>query len=197
MTTFRAVQSQLDRVWRRVQMAVANVKILATNDSGPIHQVQIRGFANEVIDNVKVAQLYGFSSHAQPGSDAVAVFNAGDRSAGMIVATNNQKARLRNLKPGEVAIYTDEGDSVIMQRGKIVQVNCGAQVIVTTPLVTVNANQKVRMVTPRLEVTGDIIDHCDTQSHTAANMRTIYNTHTHPGIQSGSANTGQPNQPQE
>lgn len=55
---------------------------------------------------------------------------------------------------------------------------------------------KVRMECPRLEVTGDIIDHCDQQGHTAQDMRSIYNSHTHPNVQSGPANTGVPNQQQ-
>jgi len=103
---------------------------------------------------------------------------------------------MRNIQPGEVALYTDEGDYVKLARGKIVEVQSGTELRVTAPLVTINATNKVRMVTPRLEVTGDIIDHCDTQSHTAANMRQIYNTHTHPNVQSGPANTGVPNQQQ-
>jgi hypothetical protein len=36
------------------------------------------------------------------------------------------------------------------------------------------------MVTPLLEVTGDIIDNAATNPHTMAQMRSIYNTHTHP-----------------
>jgi len=188
--------SVTDRLYRRIQMMVAPTTITATNDTGPVHRVQVKVTPRETIDDVPVLQLYGVTSHAQPGSNGLALFCAGDRSNPVIIATGNQAARMRNIQPGEVALYTDEGDYVKLARGKIVEVQSGSELRVTAPLVTINATNKVRMVTPRLEVTGDIIDHCDTQSHTAANMRQIYNTHTHPNVQSGPANTGVPNQQQ-
>jgi phage gp45-like len=116
-----------------------------------------------------------------PGTDAVAVFASGDRSNGVIIATGNQKYRLRNLKPGEVALYDNAGNIVKLAAGGNLEITCPT---------------KVRVVTPRLEVTGDIIDHCDEQDHTDADMRTIYNSHTHRGVQPGSGNSGIPNQPQ-
>jgi phage baseplate assembly protein V len=176
-------------------MAVAAVKITATDDSGSVHRAQVRGFPPETIDNMAVLQIYGLASHAMPGTDAVALFASGDRSNGVIIATGNQQFRLRHLKPGEVALYTDEGDKLVFERGRLVEIVSGAELRITVPLVTINASTKVRMVTPRLEVTGDIIDHCDTQPHTAANERAIYNSHTHGNVQSGPAHTAIPDQP--
>jgi phage gp45-like len=93
------------------------VTITATDDKGPVHRVQgrVRG-TPETIDNMQVVQLYGVASHAPVGSDALAVFGNGDRSNSVIVATANQKARPRNQKPGEVTIFTDEGDTISLQR---------------------------------------------------------------------------------
>lgn len=173
--------SVADRLYRRVQMMLAPVKITATDDTGPVHRAQVRAMAPEQIDNVAVLQLYGVASHAMPGSDAMALFVSGDRSNAVIVATNNQGARMRNLKPGEVALYTDEGDYVKLSRGKIIEVNC---------------QTKVRLVTPRLEVTGDIIDHCDDQPHTVQNMRDIYNEHEHGDVEPGGGTTSPPTVPQ-
>ena len=83
----------------------ADGKITATDDSGPIHRAQVRGFPMETIDNMPVLQIYGLASHAMPGSDAMAIFASGDRSNGVIIATGNQQYRLRALKSGEVALY--------------------------------------------------------------------------------------------
>jgi phage gp45-like len=173
--------SVADRLYRRVMMMLAPVKITATDDTGPVHRVQVRAMAPEQIDNVAVLQLYGLSSHAMVGSDAMALFVSGDRSNAVIVATGNQAARMRNLKSGEVALYTDEGDFVKLSRGRIIEVNCGT---------------KVRLVTPRLEVTGDIIDHCDEQPHTVKDMRDIYNVHTHGDVQNGGGTTSPPSPPE-
>ena len=177
------------RLYRRVMMAVMPMKITATDDSGPVHRVQVRGFPPETIDAMPVLQLYGVASHAMPGSDAMALFASGDRSNGVIVATGNQQYRLRGLNPGEVALYDNAGN--------IVRLASGGNIAITCPgpgNVTLTCPTKVRMVTPRLEVTGDIIDHCDDQQHTAANMREIYNTHTHGDVQNGGGHTAIPDQ---
>lgn len=140
--------SVADRLYRRVMMMLAPVKITATDDTGPVHRVQVRAMAPEQIDNVAVLQLYGLASHAMTGSDAMALFVSGDRSNAVIVATNNQGARMRNLKSGEVALYTDEGDSVLLSRGKIIAVKCGTKVSIDCPLVEMTGD---------LHVTGEIV----------------------------------------
>ena len=172
--------SAVDRLYRRVLMHTAAVTISSTDDSGPVHKVQgkVRG-TPETIDNLQTLNLFGFASHAPVGSDALVIFGNGDRSNGAIVATANQKARPRGQKPGEVTIHTDDGTTIVLQKGGTI---------------VINAATKVRIVTPRLEVTGDVIDHCDQQPHTNADMRSIYNSHTHGGVQSGGGHTAVPDQ---
>jgi phage baseplate assembly protein V len=188
-----------DRLYRRVQMATASVTISATNDEGPVHLAQgkVRG-TPETIDNLQTLNLYGFASHAPVGSDALVIFGNGDRSNGAIVATANQKARPRKQKAGEVTIFTDEGDAIALRRDHniVVSTTDGTVTVEGAKLVIIKSSEKVRIETPRLEVTGDIIDHCDDQSHTAQNMREIYNTHTHGAVQTGGAHTAIPDQPQ-
>jgi hypothetical protein len=126
--------SNTDRLYRRILMTTASSVITATNDDGPVHKVQVRVTPRETIDDVPVVQLYGVASHAPAGSDAHLLFVTGDRSKGVAVATNNQKARLRNLAPGEVALYSDEGDSIRLSRGKTVALNAGNVLQFTSPL---------------------------------------------------------------
>jgi phage gp45-like len=166
---------------RRHLMASGHAIITATNDEGGVHKAQVRPTQRELIDDVPVVQIYGFSGHAPVGSEAQMVCVTGDRSKSVVVGTNNPDARLRNLKPGEVGIYDDQGTTIILKQDKTIEIV---------------AATKVRIVTPRLEVTGDIIDHCDDQQHTAQNMRQIYNTHTHGDVQNGGGHTAIPDQPQ-
>jgi phage baseplate assembly protein V len=145
--------SEVERLWRRVRMMVAPVKITATNDTGPVHRVQARAMAPETIDNLPVLQIYGLASHAAAGSDAVAIFIAGDRSNGMIVATGNQQFRLRGLQAGEVALYTDEGDVVKLARGRVVQITTGTKLEIVAPTVTITGKDGGKAV---VNLTGDI-----------------------------------------
>ena len=190
--------SVTDRLYRRILMASAGITITATNDDGPVHLVQgqVRG-TPETIDNLQVVQHYGLAVHAPVGSDAFVTFGNGDRSNGVVHATANQKARPRGQQPGEVSLFTDEGDMISLRRNhNIVITTPGTVTFSGATTVIIQASGKVRIETPRLEVTGDVIDHCDTQNHTAANMRSIYNTHTHGGVQGGSSHTAVPDQMQ-
>lgn len=135
--------TETERLYRRVQMMVAPVKITATDDSGPVHRLQMRVTPVETIDNVPSLHLYGVSAHAPAGSDGTAVFLTGDRSSAVVVATNNQAARLRGLKPGEVALYTDEGDYVKLMRGRIVEIKVGTRIRIECPLVELTGDLHV------------------------------------------------------
>lgn len=165
----QSLQNQIERLHRKILMASAPVKITATDDSGPIHRAQV--YVNgtpETIDDVAVMQIYGLASHALPGTDATAMFVNGQRSNAVIIATGNQKYRLRGLQAGEVALYTDEGDYVRLNRGKIVEIKAQEHCVITTKVatikaedgceietktVTVKASDKMRVEAPRLECT--------------------------------------------
>ena len=162
--------SATNRLYRRVMMAVGVMKITATDDSGPVHRAQVRGFPMETIDAMPVMQIYGLASHAAPGSDAVAVFASGDRSNGVIIATGNQQYRLRSLKPGEVALHDNAGTVIKLAAGGNIEITSSA---------------KVRIVTPRLEVTGDIVAGCDGAKVSVLN-------HVHQNTQPGSGLSGVP-----
>lgn len=139
--------SVTDRLYRRILMTTAGITISSTDDAGPVHKVQgkVRG-TPETIDNLQVVQLYGFAGHAPVGSDGLVIFGNGDRSNGVVMATANQKARPRNQKPGEVTIFTDEGDSIAFKRDHIV--------IVTSKTVTINAETAININSPQVTIAG-------------------------------------------
>jgi len=63
-------------------------------------------------------------------------------------------------------------------------------VTINAPTAVVNSSTNVTMNTPLLKVSGDIIDNSATNTHTMAQMRSLYNSHTHSDPQGG--NTGTP-----
>lgn len=54
--------------------------------------------------------------------------------------------------------------------------------------VTVTASEKIRLDTPRLEVTGDVVDNCDSNGASLKTLREAHNGHDHvlKDVQSGS-----------
>ncbi len=119
----------------------------------------------------------------------------GKTSHGIIVATEHGSYRVKSLKSGECGIYDDLGQSIILTRGGIV-VNGGGKPITftNTPSITLDTPQVTATgninVAQNLVAQGNI---SDLGSHSMANMRTVYNGHTHTDPQAGSTST--PSQP--
>jgi phage baseplate assembly protein V len=144
--------SVADRLYRRVMNMVATVKITATDDTGPVHRAQVRGFPPETIDNMPVLQIYGLASHAMPGSDATALFTSGDRSNGTIIATGNQQYRLRNLKSGEVALYDNGGNIVKLANGGNIEITCPHGITIKCDTLAINADSSITLTSPKVTV---------------------------------------------
>lgn len=173
----------IDPLKRRIMMMAARGIVRIVNDGLKLQAIQATFMANETRNNLEHFQQYGFTHHPKPGAECVAIFLGGNRDHGIIISVDDRRYRLVGLQEGEVALYTDEGDSVILKRGKNMELN--------TNTLTVNAAIKARFNTPILECTGDIIDKVDTNLRSMRTMRTVYNTHTHPETQT---TTQQPNQ---
>lgn len=146
-------QSQIDRLHRRIRMILAPAVIKTTDDTGSLlkGQINING-TPEVIDPIGIMYAYGFHANPLPNTDATALFLAGDRSNPIIVATNHQQSRPRNYKPGEIGIYTDEGDTVTLNRENKLN-------ITSKDRVTVKGTNKVALDTPLTEITKDVKAH--------------------------------------
>jgi phage baseplate assembly protein V len=145
--------SQIDRLYRRILMMISPVRITATDDTGSVHTAQVRvTTTNEPIDAVPVAQLFGLAGHAPAGSDGVAIFMRGNRSSAMIVATNNQQLRPRNLKSGEVCLYNAEDSTIVLAEGHTIKIT-GQTITVTADTINLGNGGKVIV-----NVNGDI--HC-------------------------------------
>ena len=70
-----------------------------------------------------------------------------------------------------MALYTDEGDYLYFRRDRMLEIR--------TRQLNIQATDKVRIQTPQLEVTGDILDKVDNNGMTMANMRTQFDGHQH------------------
>jgi phage baseplate assembly protein V len=171
----------IQRLHQRLLHAIGRGRVTTGNDSGPVQTQQIKLGADEIKDKVPRLAEFGLTSMPPVGSDAVLVFIGGDRSNGAIVATGHQASRPKGLKPGETMLYSQDGKSIYLTAAGGIVVEAKGQTVTVNnaSTVTINAATKVRMVTPLLEVTGDIIDNVGSNIHTVAQMRAIYDQHTH------------------
>lgn len=169
---------------RRARLAVSRGIVRVITDGGGLQLIQASLMANETRSNLERLQEYGFTSNPHPGAEAAIIFVGGNRDHGLVIAVDDRRYRLRPLETGEVAIYTDEGDYIKLGRNREIEVN--------TQVCRIIATDMVRMETPELRVTGEIIDRCDTNGDTIHDMREIYNIHTH--AEDATGNTEIPNQ---
>ena len=168
--TPRDVLKLLDPWRRRILLMVARGDIRSVATDGGLQTFRSELLKDEFHDDVEHFEQYGYTSNPPVGSEALIVFPAGVRDHPICVAVGDRSFRFANLKSGEVALYTDEGDTLVFRRQNTIEV--------TTKNLIITANI-VRMKTSRLEVTGDIKDHVDSGGQSMADMRHTYNAHTH------------------
>lgn len=171
-------------------------KVTAVDSTGKMQRLQVRILAGEPKDSIEHFEPYGFTSCPKTGAEHVSVFFDGDRSHGVTLVVADRRYRLTGLAAGEMAIHDDQGQKVHLTRNGIVIDGAGKDLIIqNTPTITMKAATKVRMETALLEVTGNIKDNCDVPTgKTMVQMRTTYNTHTHPENNAPGGSTNQPNQ---
>ncbi|MFM0022198.1 phage baseplate assembly protein V [Paraburkholderia azotifigens] len=175
--------ADLNRLARRILLLMARGAISLVDDTKSVQTLQVRLNALELLPDVPRYAEFGFTSNPPDGTQALVAFKNGDRNDGFVIATSNAKYRMTGLASGEVAIHDSRGQSVYLTESGIV-INGGGN-----PITLTNAS-KVRAETPRLECTGDIVDHCDTTGRAMSADRLIFDGHHHlvKNVQGGGSN---------
>lgn len=141
--------------------------------------LQVKLTAGELKDGVEHFEPYGFTSNPLAGAEVLTLFLNGDRSHGVVVVAADRRYRIKELKSGEVAIYTDEGDKVHFKRGRVIDIE--------TETLNIKATTAVNFDTPVINQTGKIVS---TGDQVAGGISQI--THIHTNVQAGNGNSGPP-----
>jgi hypothetical protein len=168
------------------------------------------GRTDESFDNREYFQHYGYTSRPLPGAEIIII-----KEGNHIIAIGSDDRRYRlSIEEGEVALYTDEGDSIHMKRDKTIHIVSGNKLIadianevdintkvakvvatvscdVTSPLATVNAATSCIINSPSVLLGGSsgtmrfIVDE---------RLLALFNNHVHTGVQTGGGSSGAPSQ---
>ncbi|RON87435.1 hypothetical protein BK635_05350 [Pseudomonas chlororaphis] len=158
---------------------LARGTVVLANSANKLQSLQMRLTAGEVNDDMEHFEPYGFTSNPLAGAEGIATFLGGDRSHAIVLVVADRRFRLKALAPGEVAIYTDEGDKIHFKRGRIIDIE--------TATLNIRASSAVHIDTPTLTQTGKIVSQGD---QVAGGISQIQ--HVHGGVQPGSGQTGAP-----
>lgn len=185
-----STHARVNLLARRIGSIVGRARITSTNDSGTVQMVQVQTNELETIDNVPRLIEFGLTSVAPAGTDVFMANLGGAKNNAVVIATGHQASRPKGLVVGETMIYSLDGKSVyltaaggivIEAKGQPVVINDASNVTVNcSGIFKVVAPGGVEFVTPMVTSTGDMQDNVDTNDHTMAQMRSIYNSHEHP-----------------
>lgn len=184
------IDSMLERARRNIQSIIGRARVKFVDDSGSVQKMQVLMNGIETPDNRFRVAEFGMTSNPPIDSDAITLHVAGDRSAGAVIGTNHQPSRPKGLQPGETMLYSEDGKSVyltasggivIEAKGQDVAVN-GARNVTwnCSGVFKIVAPGGIQFVAPTVTSTGDMQDNLNTNPHTMAQMRAIYNAHKHP-----------------
>lgn len=165
----------LDRVAGRVRLMVGRCILEAINPGTKLQSVQIQVRDGEVREHVEHFQPYGYSSVPHPGAEGISVAVAGSSDHQVVICIDDRRFRLKNLVEGEVALYTDEGDTIVMKRGNRIEVMAATSVTLITPLTTLTGDLYVmgnQTNDGRIDAAGDV---------TAEGKSGAHHTHTEQG----------------
>jgi phage gp45-like len=167
------MSSAIERLSGRLLSLCGFGRILTTTALGgkALRRAQVRIDDAEIRDETPMVAHYGIASRPLPGAQAVMVFPFGDRSKGLIIATNDARYQIE-LQEGEVAIHTDEGDHVHLKRGRVISIKAGTRLEIDTPLIK---------TTGRIEAAGDVV----------AGAISLQK-HVHGGVRGGDSQTSGP-----
>ncbi|GBR00554.1 phage baseplate assembly protein [Acetobacter oeni] len=168
------MQNHVQRLFRRIQglFQLGSVTV-AGDDSGDAQKAQVTVSGQAVRGGLPVVQDYGFSAVLPAGVDALIFSLSGDATSGVIVGTLDKKNRPKNLKPGQVCLFTQAGDQILLDNG-----DDGITITPKGGTVLINGNCHI---TGKLTVDGDVV---------AAGIS--LDDHTHSGVEAGSDDTGKP-----
>jgi phage baseplate assembly protein V len=142
---------------RRVMGMIGRGVVKIVNDSLKMQGMQVSMLSDETRDKIERVQNYGFTSVPKEGAEAVVLFLGGNRDHGIAIAVDDRRYRLKGLESGEVAIYTDEGDSVALKRDHKITVEAAGDALKPGEI-TINAKGtgcKVTVLADAIELTSE------------------------------------------
>ena len=179
-------------------LARAVIKLINPNTKNQTMQAGL--LAGEIKGDMEHIEPYGFTSHPHPGAEGVASFFGGDRSHGVLVVVGDKRYRLQGLVEGEVALYDDLGQCVVLRRDKIEIVakkdligTVGGNFSLTVTGQSTLKSNGIKFDSPTVEITGDLkIGGSGTASGDMTASGISLKNHVHGNVESGSSDTGAP-----
>lgn len=211
----RHIERLLARHARAQRNGFARGVLNLSGDGHKMQSSQVELLDGEIVDGAERAQNYGVTSHPQPGAEVFVAFVGSDRGHAIVLAVDDRRYRVQSLAPGEVCIYTDEGDTITLKRDRKIEVRtlhldveAVEDVAYRTKKFSVEASESFDVKTASTHIatdalsftsqgggevtaqmTGTLAASADVTSNAGA---VSLNSHAHEGVQSGGDTSQKP-----
>lgn len=138
----QAIQQKAQGAVDEIRQAFRGVLHLVKSADN-IQKVQASGLADETLQDVELMQQFGFTSVPPANTQAVILPIGGQTTHGIVIATENGSLRVKNLQGGEVAVYDESGSSIVLKKGRLIEIDCD--------VLKINAATKVDISSPLVE----------------------------------------------
>ena len=138
----QAIQQKAQGAVDEIRQAFRGVLHLVKSADN-IQKVQASGLADETLQDVELMQQFGFTSVPPANTQAVILPIGGQTTHGIVIATENGSFRVKNLLGGEVAVYDESGSSIVLKKGRLIEIDCD--------VLKINAATKVDISSPLVE----------------------------------------------
>lgn len=138
----QAIQQKAQGAVNEIRQAFRGVLHLVKSADN-IQKVQASGLADETLQDVELMQQFGFTSVPPANTQAVILPIGGQTTHGIVIATENGSFRVKNLQGGEVAVYDESGSSIVLKKGRLIEIDCD--------VLKINATTKVDISSPLVE----------------------------------------------
>jgi phage baseplate assembly protein V len=185
MVSDRSLASMLGPITRRLGMVAARAIVRWVDDSATRQRLQVEILKDELRDDVERLQNYGLSSRPHEGAEAVVLSPSGRREQSIVIVVDDRRYRLTGLKAGEVALYDDIGNRVLLLRDRL-RLESKQRVEVDSPEVAIKADRTT------IESDLDVKGKTTFTGSVTANGTAIDDTHMHDKVQPGNGISGTP-----
>ncbi|MCO6414822.1 phage baseplate assembly protein [Siccirubricoccus sp. KC 17139] len=169
-----------ERMFRRIQHMVRPARTTAPpNEAGVCQRLQVQ-FNDAELREIPSLQFYGFASSPKPDTDVLVLAVAGDGTNSLVLGSNDQRYRPRNMSVGEVRIYNEAGTYIQIKGGEV-NIHAASKVNIVTPETTMSG---------KLTVEGDITSTSGDVKAGSVSLK----QHVHINTQPGSGLSGTPQQ---
>lgn len=140
---------------RRLCLLVDRAVMRIVSDSKARQQLQIQTLANETASDVERWQNYGHTSVPPIGAEALTLAIGGNRSNLVVICAEDKAVRLKDLQPGDSALYHLEGHFFKLTKNKTGELVADELNIIVSR-VNITAIESVVITTPKATFSGDV-----------------------------------------